>query len=133
MMIGSATDSPPVFRTPPPKRTTPPWGGGAEAGRTGNRGGLPTGIYSGLQPMASEASVTGAVRLVKHARNTLLLATYVLDDAGYECPALNDCYADVAGLVAEWAGRPSRAQPRPFPDWIAASAREWRRQNGRSY
>ncbi|RJT36221.1 hypothetical protein D3227_21215 [Mesorhizobium waimense] len=70
-----------------------------------------------------------AVRLVRFARNALLAATLKLDDAGYACAALDDLYADCAGLVADWAGR----KPKSVPDHIVRAAVEYRRQHGRSY
>ena len=79
------------------------------------------------------SGVTDAVKLVKFARNALGAAVYRLDDAGFHCEALNDLHADTSGLVSSWAGRSRPPEIAPVPDYIAESARAWRRQHGRSY
>lgn len=84
-------------------------------------------------PNNMPAGVNDAIKLVHVARHALLHATCRLDDAGYECLALNDIYADTAGLIAEWSGRRRPADMEVVPDWFAKAARDYRRQQSWSY
>lgn len=84
-------------------------------------------------PDRASAPVTDAVRLTRFARNALGAAVIRLDDGGYQCQALGNLYADAAGLVAAWHGRHRPSESAPVSPQFAAAAREWRRQNGRSY
>lgn len=77
--------------------------------------------------------VTDAVKLVGVARHVLLHATWRLDDAGYECPALNGIYADTAELIANWSGRRRPTEIESVPALFVEAAREYRRLKGRSY
>lgn len=84
------------------------------------------------RPSSPHSGVTDAVSFVRLARAGLQQATYRLDEAGYECPALYELHADTAALIAFWAGRAVPALD-PVPDYIAAGATEYRRLCGRSY
>jgi|GEM_PF-1547314 len=86
---------------------------------------------------ASETlALADAASYLRHAVALLNWARLRLDDGDFYCQALDDLYGDAVALLALWAGRPVPL-PEPleetFPERIAASAREWRRRNGRSY
>lgn len=73
------------------------------------------------------------VKCVRNASYLLREAVYRLDDAALECTALNDLAAYAAALSASWAGRPVPPFPDALPGHAVEAAREWRRQNRRSY
>jgi hypothetical protein len=77
--------------------------------------------------------VERAVRHVTRARNHLLAGSIAIDEVGFDCEALNDCYADLAGILAAWAGRSRPPEVEIVSNHITAAAVEWRRQQRRSY
>lgn len=89
-------------------------------------------LYRNDFPSSTEIAVTDAVMHVRRAGRHLLEASFRLDESGLHCEALDDLASDTSALVAVWAGR---LVP-PFdtaPAYVAESAREWRRMQGRGY
>ncbi|PTE11546.1 hypothetical protein [Mesorhizobium helmanticense] len=83
--------------------------------------------------MIEEMYIDAAVRHLAAARNHLQCAVLRFDDAGYEHDPTERSYSYVAGIVAEFNGRPYRLVPTPSPDHVLEAAREWRRQARRGY
>jgi hypothetical protein len=74
-----------------------------------------------------------AVQHVRRAGFHLRAASFLLDDGGYSCSAIDDLAADTAGLLAEWSGRCRPPEMEAVPSHITAAAVEWRRHNRRRY
>ncbi|WP_143748339.1 hypothetical protein [Mesorhizobium carmichaelinearum] len=73
--------------------------------------------------------VDAAVGHLTAARNHLQRAVLNFDDAGYEHDPTARSYSYVAGIVAEFNGRPYRPVPSPAPEvpsHIADAAIAWR-------
>lgn len=83
-------------------------------------------VHSETFPQLTESCALAAVR---RARFYLFAAISSLDDAGYECPALDELHSDAAALLAEWGGR--CRPPTPEPEWMQRAAIEWRADRDR--
>lgn len=84
-------------------------------------------------PSVEEMYIDSAVRHLTAARNHLHCAALRFDDAGYEHDPTTRSYSYVAGIVASFHDRPWRPVLPPEPSHIEIAAREYRRQNKRSY
>lgn len=112
----------------PPDMRTPPGGtdGGAEVRKF-------QALSSYRIPPPGSTEIAAAVSHVRTAGLHLRAASFTLDDAGFRCEELDDLAADTAALVSAWRGHGRPAIREVVPDFMAAAAREWRRQNRRSY
>jgi hypothetical protein len=81
-------------------------------------------------PSVEELHVNAAARHLTAARGHLQCAVLRFDDAGFEHDATARAYSFVAGIVAEFNGRPWRPQP-PVPQYFQDAAVEWRADRDR--
>ncbi|AZO12526.1 MULTISPECIES: hypothetical protein [unclassified Mesorhizobium] len=84
-------------------------------------------------PSIEELYIDAAVRHLTAARNHLQCAVLRFDDAGYEHDPSARSYSFVAGIVAEFNGRPWRPAPTPESSHIAEAAKEYRRMRRSCY
>lgn len=105
-----------------------------ETGRGGGYTSDPQENSRGHQsnPMLRRAQWQRVLGNVKAAKTLVLDSVFVLDDMGcFECPMLTEAGENLSMLVSRWSGR---TQPNIVEQqWFADAAREWRRQNGRTY
>lgn len=75
---------------------------------------------------------TSALVALSRARHHLVKTSFVLDDVGLQCPALDRLASDAAHLFSRWRGRPGRPPEFPeVPEWICRAAVEWRAERDR--
>ncbi|TPK85313.1 hypothetical protein [Mesorhizobium sp. B2-4-17] len=84
-------------------------------------------------PSIEDMYIDAAVRHLTLARNHLQCAVAGFDDAGYEHDPTARSYSYVAGIVAEFNGRPWRPAPPSTPSHIELAAKEYRHQAKRGY
>lgn len=85
------------------------------------------------RPSVEDMFLNAAIRHLTAARNHLQCAALRFDDAGFEHEPTARSFGFVAGIVAAFNGRPYRPVPPPEPSHIETAAKEYRRQNKRSY
>lgn len=81
-------------------------------------------------PSIEEMHIAAASRHLTAARGHLQCAVLRFDYAGYEHDATARAYSYVAGIVAEFNGRPWRQQP-PVPQYFQDAAIAWRAERDR--
>ncbi|CDX30871.1 hypothetical protein MPLA_140355 [Mesorhizobium sp. ORS 3359] len=81
---------------------------------------------------ASQIIPVGALVSLSRARLYLLNSSFLIDEAGLQCPALDRLTSEASHLLSRWNGRAGRPPDVPAEaEWICRAAAEWRAERER--